>query len=234
MRAGDADESGQHTPVTESRGGHGDAPAYIRLSGVSKSYGSGRTRVEALSGVDLEVRAGEFVIVTGPPGSGKTTLIELVGAMQRPTAGEIVVGGRRLDLLDDRGRLEFRTQNIALAPQRPTLAPTLSVYETVWQVARLRGIADSGSWTREVLDAVGLLEDDLPAAELSTEEQQRLSVARALVKDAPLFLADEPLSAASPDARRGLAATLRRLAREGRTILLVDADTPTADRLVRL
>ena len=82
---------------------------HVRLSGVSKTYGSGRTAVQALREIDLEIDVGEFVVVAGPPAAGKTTLIELIGAIQRPTAGEILVGRRRIDLLDDRGRLDRKS-----------------------------------------------------------------------------------------------------------------------------
>jgi putative ABC transport system ATP-binding protein len=215
-----------------------DDEVHVRLSGVSKTYGSGRTAVQALCEIDLEIDVGEFVVVAGPPGAGKTTLIELIGATQRPTAGEIFVGRQRVDLLDDRGRLEFRTANIALAPQTLTLAPTLNAYETVSQAARLSGVTRPDRRTHAILDALGLQNEiDTPAAQLSDEGQQRLSVARALVKDAPLLLADEPLSAVTVGTRRQVIAALRRLARSGTTIVLTTLETdgtPNADRVIRL
>jgi putative ABC transport system ATP-binding protein len=211
---------------------------HVRLSRVGKTYGSGLTAVQALPEIDLEIDAGEFVVIAGPPGAGKTTLIELIGATQRPTTGQIVVGGQRLDLLDDRGRLEFRTQNVALAPQTPMLAPTLNAYETVSQAARLGCIARPDRWTRAVLAAVGLDDEvDAPAAELSDESQQRLSLARALAKGAPLFLADEPLSATSVRTRQRLLATLRRFVPARTTIVLTAPSTespPHADRVIPL
>jgi putative ABC transport system ATP-binding protein len=212
---------------------------YVSLRGVSKTYGSGRTAIQVLSEIDIDIGAGELAVVAGPARSGKTTLLELIGGSRPPSTGQIVVGRHRIDMLDERGCLEFRTRNVALAPQTPTLAPTLTPYETVWQTAQLRGIAEPDRWSRFLLEAVGLQDDtDCAAAELSDEDQQRLSVARALAKDAPLLLADEPLSAATTETRRLVLSTLRQVSRmRSTTVILTAAETqsvPIADRLIRL
>jgi putative ABC transport system ATP-binding protein len=232
---------------TKDRGGPRISPAgpggpdlesRVRLRAVSKRYGCGPTTVEALREVDLDVRAAEFVAVIGPRGSGKTTLIEVVGATQRPTSGEVLVCGRRIDDLDDRGRLEFRTANIALAPQVPTLAPTLTVHETVVQAARMSRLHRPERKSNVLISAFDLqLEADVLVANLSAESQQRLSVARALAKDAPLLLLDEPLSAAPIDARRRLLAAVPELVPPDSAIVLTTPDTeatPSVDRVVRL
>lgn len=209
---------------------------FVRLDRVSKTYDSGLATVPALDEIDLEVAVGEFVAVCGSRGSGKTTLIELIGGTQRPTTGSILVGGRRFDLLDERGCLEFRTANVALAPQ--TLAPTLSVYETVVQAARTSRTRRPDGWLRTLLASLDLHDAaDLPAGNLSAEGQQRLSVARALAKNAPLLLLDDPLSAADVSTRQRLLAGLRRLAGSGTTVVLTtrdENDARVADRVVYL
>ncbi len=223
-------------PAGARRGAHGEA--FVRLSRVSKTYGSGLAAVQALREIDLEISFGELVAVIGPRGSGKTTLIELIGATQRPTSGEILIGGRRVDLLDDRARLEFRTANVALAPQAPTLAPTLSAYETVLQAARTSRAQRPDQWTHALLEAFDLQDEvDVLTASLSAESQQRLSVARALAKEAPLILLDEPLSATDIEDRQRLIATVRRFARRGSTVVVTaptTESTPSADRVISL
>ena len=212
--------------------------AFVQLRRVSKSYDSRLAAVHALQEIDLEVEVGELVVISGGGGSGKTTLIELVGAAQRPTSGEILVGGRRLDLLDDRGRLEFRTGNVALAPQTPTLAPTLSAHETVLQASRTSRTSRPDDWTRTCLEALDLDKDAaVLAADLSADGQQRLSVARALAKDAPLLLLDEPLTSTTVAARARLLAAVPRLIGRATTVVWTATahdDVPFADRVVRL
>jgi ABC-type lipoprotein export system ATPase subunit len=177
-------------------------------------------------------------VISGSRGSGKTTLIELIGAARRPTSGEILVAGRRLDLLDDRGRLEFRTANVALAPQEPTLAPTWSAFETVLQASRTSHTPRPDGWARTCLEALDLdKEADVLAADLSADGQQRLSVARALAKDAPLLLLDEPLAATGVAARARLLAAVPRLIGRAATVVLTASaqdDVSFADRVVPL
>jgi putative ABC transport system ATP-binding protein len=220
----------------ESRATVGDT--CIRLSRVRKSYGTGPAAVRALRAIDLHVSVGELVAIAGRRGSGKTTLIELIGATQPPTAGEILVCGRRLDLLDDRGRLEFRTANVALAPQVPTLAPTLNVYETISQSARTSPQPRSDRWTHALMEAFELrAETTVCVADLSDGVQQRLSLARALAKNAPLLLIDDPLPAATAKARRHAIALMRQLVRPDTTVVLTTSDRAAAalaDRVVEL
>jgi putative ABC transport system ATP-binding protein len=215
-----------------------EAP-YVQLRRLSKTYGSGHGAKRALAELDVELSAGEFVAFTGPARSGKTTLIDLISARESPTAGEIIVGGRRVDLLDERSRLEFRTADVGLAPQTPTLAPTLTAYETVWQAAHLGGIAQPDRWARLLLRTVGFREHaERLAVELSLEDQQRLSIARALAKDAPLLLVDEPLSGASDEARQLVVSALRRASIERATTVLLATREPRlaacANRLICL
>lgn len=217
-----------HAHVSDSR------DAYVRLSGVGKSYGP----LRVLENLELELHRSELVVVAGRRRSGKTTLIELIGATQRPTSGTIVVGGRRLDLLDDRGLLEFRTANVALAPQVPTLAPTLTAHETVLQGVRLSRARRPERWVRTLLEELALNDQaGVRAGELPAEAQQRLSLARALAKQAPLLLLDEPLAAVNAETRERLLAAARRLSRSEMTVVLTTRETeapPHADRVVRL
>jgi putative ABC transport system ATP-binding protein len=197
---------------------------HVCLDGVSKSFGVGSSAVQALREIDLRVDPGEFVVVLGDRGSGKTTLIELIAAVERPSTGTIVVGPARVDLLDERSRLEFRTSVVGLVPQQPTLAPSLSPHETVARTAALRHVSDPDRLASDLLRTVGLVDEPEPrTAQLSEDEQQRLSIARALATDTPLLLADEPTAPLRPETGRRMHSVLWRLSRERSTTVLLTA-----------
>ncbi len=209
----------------------------VRLDGVTKSYGSGETEVDALRGIDLSVVAGQFIVVLGPSGSGKTTLMNLVGGIESPTAGAITVAGHDLASADDTALTEYRRTQLGFVFQFFNLIPTLTALENVALVAELVGAPEERA--RAALDAVGLGEraDHFPSA-LSGGEQQRVAIARALVKDPPLLLADEPTGSLDLDTGRQVLAALHRACRDGgRTVLLVthnSAIAAMADRVLRL
>ncbi len=158
-------------------------------------YGDGPTAVVALDGVDLELRRGEVVALTGPSGSGKSTLLHLLGAMDSPTSGSVVVAGRDLAGLDDEAASRFRNEHLGFVFQFFHLIPSLSVVENVALPARLGGAtpAEANAKAAALVERVGLggRGDRLPDA-LSGGQQQRVAVARALVNDPALVLADEP------------------------------------------
>jgi putative ABC transport system ATP-binding protein len=227
-----ADE--RRTPGTSGTGG----PSAILLEGVTKTYGSGEVAVHALRGIDLDVRAGQFVVVLGPSGSGKTTLMNLVGGMEPPTDGRITVAGTLLNGLDDAELTAYRRDTVGFVFQFFNLVPTLTALENVLLVAELVGRKDRES-TLAVLRAVSLEDraDHFPAA-MSGGEQQRIAIARAIVKDPPLLLCDEPTGSLDLETGRQVLAVLHRLSREGgRTVLLVthnSAIATMADRVIRM
>jgi putative ABC transport system ATP-binding protein len=213
-------------------------PSAILLEGVTKTYGSGEVAVHALRGIDLDVRAGQFVVVLGPSGSGKTTLMNLVGGMEPPTDGRITVAGTLLNGLDDAALTAYRRDTVGFVFQFFNLVPTLTALENVLLVAELVGRKDRES-TLAVLRAVSLEDraDHFPAA-MSGGEQQRIAIARAIVKDPPLLLCDEPTGSLDLETGRQVLAVLHRLSREGgRTVLLVthnSAIATMADRVIRM
>jgi putative ABC transport system ATP-binding protein len=164
--------------------------ALVALSGVSKVYGSGGSRVVALDRVDLVVGEGEFVVVLGPSGSGKTTLLNVIGALDTATEGAVVVGGVDITRAPRRGLGDFRRRTVSFIFQTFNLFPGLTALENVQFGAEVSG---RGSDAAEVLERVGL-GDRLHSFQhqLSGGEQQRVAVARALATGNPILLADEP------------------------------------------
>jgi lipoprotein-releasing system ATP-binding protein len=171
------------------------ADALVRVHRVTKAYGE-RVLTHVLHGIDLEVRAGEFVALTGPSGSGKSTLLNLIGLLDRPSAGEIELEGRSTAALDERERTRLRARRLGFIFQFHHLLPAFSAAENV----EMPLLADRGRRDPEMreratalLDAVGMSHRrSFPATDLSGGEQQRVAIARALVSSPPLVLADEP------------------------------------------
>jgi ABC-type lipoprotein export system ATPase subunit len=206
--------------------------------GVVKVYGEGRVALRVLDGVDLDVRAGELVAVTGRSGSGKSTLLNIFGALDRPDAGSVEVCGVRLDGAPERSLAPLRRERIGFVFQSFHLLPELTGLENVLLPARLNGRGPALERGRLLVEQLGLGEaaQRLPAV-LSGGEQQRLAIARALVNDPRLVLADEPTG--NLDAESGVAVLrlLRDITDEGRAVLLVTHEheaTERADRVLRL
>jgi putative ABC transport system ATP-binding protein len=161
---------------------------------VTKVFRQGKVEVPALRGVDLEVRAGEFLALVGPSGSGKTTLLNLVGALDVPTSGQLTVLSRRVADLGRGERAELRLRSLGFVFQAYNLVPVLTALENVEFVLELQGAgAERRRRARDVLDELGLAElADRRPAELSGGQQQRVAVARAVAARPRLVLADEP------------------------------------------
>jgi putative ABC transport system ATP-binding protein len=166
----------------------------VMARGVTKAFDSGRHSVWALRGVDLEVKAGEFLALVGPSGSGKTTLLNLIGALDVPTAGELTVLGQRVALLSNHARARLRLMSLGFVFQAYNLVPVLTALENVEFVLELQGVT-TGRRARamEVLTELGLGELAVRRIpELSGGQQQRVAVARAVAARPKLVLADEP------------------------------------------
>ena len=175
--------------------GEGAVPA-VRARGLRKSYrGGGGTELTVLDGVDLDVARGEAVAIIGASGAGKSTLLHLLGGLDRPTAGEVAVGGRRLDRLDGVELAAFRNGAIGFVFQFHHLLREFNAEENVMMPQLIAGM-DRGparERARELLAEVGLSERATHrSTELSGGEQQRVAVARALANRPALLLADEP------------------------------------------
>jgi putative ABC transport system ATP-binding protein len=213
----------------------------VFLRGVTKTYGSGSSRVQALRGVDLEVRLGELLMLVGPSGCGKTTLISVVAAILDHDDGDIIVLDQVLRSMSQREKTRFRGDNIGFVFQAYNLIPTLTVAENVAIPLLILGSRRTAALVRanEVLEAVGLVDklEALPAA-LSGGQQQRVAIARALVNNPRLIVCDEPTSALDADTGRLVMDVLRRNAlSEDRALIIVTHDNRIfsfADRIARM
>ena len=213
----------------------------VRIHGLSKAFGEGDVRVEAVREVDLELARGEIVLVMGPSGSGKTTLLSMLGGLLRPTGGEIWVDGTNIAALPERELPPFRARTFGFIFQDFNLIAALSVRENVEVALNVAGTYGSAARTRakELLAALGLEERlEFPIAKVSGGEKQRVAIARAIANRPALILADEPT--ANLDSRHGAETMrlLRRLANEeGVTVVIVSHDErlrEIADRVLWL
>jgi putative ABC transport system ATP-binding protein len=227
-------------PAKGRRGGRkrGKRSPAIKARRLSKVYGEGETAVHALAQVDLEVGRSEMVAIMGPSGSGKSTLLHLMGALDTPTKGTVSIGRRRFDGLSDGELTLLRRERIGFVFQFFNLLPALTAEENVLLPALISGDRDRGARDRasELLDRVGLADraGHLPG-ELSGGEQQRVSIARALLMDPELVLADEPTGNLDTTSTAEVLRLLRELNRkEGHTIVLVTHDPAAASMAGRV
>ena len=167
----------------------------IKAQGIKKTYNPNTIPVNALKGVDLEIKEGEFTAIVGPSGSGKTTLLNIIGGLDRPSEGYIEVGGKDISQLSDNQLIDFRKNNIGFVFQAYNLIPVFTAKENVEFVMLLQNRSQTERDTRvnELLNAVGLSDKiDKRPNELSGGQQQRVAVARALASKPTFILADEP------------------------------------------
>lgn len=168
----------------------------VKLDSVKKIYQDGEISVKALQGIDLEIAEGEFTTVYGPSGSGKTTMLNLVGALDKPSEGTVRINGSTINELDRNGLALLRRNNIGFIFQSYNLIPVLTAYENVEFALKISN-GNQGNHSREksiqILEQVGLGDMlDRRPNELSGGQKQRVAIARALVKEPRLVLADEP------------------------------------------
>ena len=206
-----------------------------RLSGVTKEYGHGS--VVALRGVDLELGDGEWLAVRGPTGQGKSTLLQIMGGLDRPTRGTVELEGTDLARLPERAVARIRATAIGYVFQAFNLIPTLSAAENVETALVPLGVrgAERRRRVADALAAVGLADrrGHLPA-ELSGGQQQRVAIARALVKSPAVLLADEPTGNLDEDTRDAIMGLLERIWRERHlTMVVVTHDSSVAARAQR-
>jgi putative ABC transport system ATP-binding protein len=170
----------------------GPVQPFVRLQGVSKSYGAGSNQLHVLDGVDLDLRSGETTSLIGRSGSGKSTLISLIAGLMRPDAGHIHIGGRQTDKLDEAGRASLRAERIGVVLQSDNLIPFLTAVENVELAMGFAPGRRPLRRARELLAELGLADrmDHLPR-QLSGGEAQRVAVAVALANEPDLLLADE-------------------------------------------
>jgi ABC-type lipoprotein export system ATPase subunit len=179
----------------------------IQVRGLKKTYKQGRIRVEALRGVDLDIKQGEFVVIIGPSGGGKTTLLHMLGGVDRPTGGSILVNGWSLVGASERELSRYRREHVGFIFQFYNLLPSLNALDNVILPLLARGWGERKAQERgrAALEQVGLLERwrHMPG-ELSGGEQQRVAIARAMVGEGALILADEPTGDLDSTNARGI------------------------------
>ena len=215
-----------------------DASPVYRLAGVSRIYRKGGREIPAVRDLDLEVRAGEWLAVQGKTGHGKTTLLQLLGGLDRPTRGRLDFAGTDLAAATESQVRSVRASSFGFIFQTFNLIPTLTAAENVEAALIPLGIGHAKRRERvgAALDGVGLGDraQHLPA-ELSGGQQQRTAIARALVKEPRVLLADEPTGNLDEDTRDEIIALLDRLWRErGLTLILVTHDSAVARRAQRI
>jgi putative ABC transport system ATP-binding protein len=207
------------------------------LDDVRKRYGNGKAGVDALNGVDLTIDDGEFVAIQGPTGQGKTTLLQLLGGMDRPTGGTVSYDGRDMGRLSERELTRLRAREFGFVFQTFNLIPTLSAGENVETALVPLGVRGSERRERaeKALAEVGLdhRAKHLPG-ELSGGEQQRTAIARALVKSPHVILADEPTGNLDQETRDEIVGLLEELwTTHGVTLVVVTHDDLVAERAPR-
>jgi len=194
----------------------------LELKNVSRYYGEGNARVVALDHVSTVVERGAFLSIMGPSGSGKSTLLNVMGGVDRVSEGEILFDGERFDLLSEEELTAFRRGRLAYVFQQYHLVPSLTVLENVMLPLVFRKSGVDTSRARRVLDRVGLRHRaSHRPSELSGGEQQRVAVARALVNDPALILADEPTGNLDQASGRQIMRLFMELNDEGRAIVMV-------------
>lgn len=223
-----------HTSETSSV----PAKVIVRVEKLTKTYKQGEVEVHALRGIDLEVRAGEFLALTGPSGSGKTTALNLIGGLDEASSGEVAIEGRTLSKLSRSARSHLRRDRIGFVFQAYNLIPVLTAYENAEMVLRLQGTPQDERRKRvlEILKAVGLegMESRRPD-QLSGGQQQRVAIARAIVTEPVVTLADEPTANVDSATAEMLLDTMEQLNRErGATFIFSTHDPRVMKRARRI
>lgn len=205
----------------------------LSASGIIKDYSQ-----RVLHGIDLEVAAGEFVVIMGPSGSGKTTLLHMLSGMDRPTAGTVTLGGRELTELGERELADVRLRHIGFVFQEPHLLQSLDLRDNIVLPGLLAGErprSEIVARAEELMDDIGIasIADHLPG-QASGGQLQRAGICRALINGASVVFGDEPTGALNQAMSQQILDVLSRLNDAGTTLILVTHDPQVAARASRL
>ncbi len=209
---------------------------FVKLEEVSKIYQMGEVQIRAVDGIGFAIDKGEFVIVVGPSGAGKTTVLNILGGMDTATTGRVLVDGQDIAKYSQKQLTAYRREDIGFVFQFYNLVPNLTAKENVELALQ---ICANPLDATQVLKEVGLGErlDNFPA-QLSGGEQQRVSIARALAKNPKLMLCDEPTGALDYQTGKSILKLLQDMCRErGMTVIVIthnSALTPMADRVIKI
>lgn len=209
---------------------------YVVLDQVTKTYQMGEVTIKAADGITFRAKKGEFVVVVGPSGAGKTTVLNILGGMDSATSGSVIVDGTQVDQLKGKKLIQYRREDIGFVFQFYNLMQNLTALENVELALQ---ICKNPRDALEVLKEVGLEErkDNFPA-QLSGGEQQRVAIARALAKNPKLLLCDEPTGALDYVTGKAILKLLQDTCRQKHMTVIVithnSALTPMADRVIRI
>jgi len=201
----------------------------VVMQKLAKYYQSGDTTVKALDGVSLRFPKGQMIAIRGSSGCGKTTLLNLIGAFDKPSSGSIVVDGIDVSHIHGGDEVKYRLKKVGFVFQSYYLIPNMTALENVMLPMELSGVKGSGRETRarELLERVGIdrTRQARRPAKLSGGEQQRVAIARALANDPPIILADEPTGNLDSKTGRRIIELLYSLTREGKTVVIATHST---------
>lgn len=210
--------------------------SYISLNNVKKTYTSGDIEIHACNGISFDIEKGEFAVIVGPSGAGKTTVLNILGGMDSPTAGSITVGGEEIHKMSAKALIGYRRDSVGFVFQFYNLLGNLTALENVELALQIcKDPMDAG----EVLTDVGLKDrlNNFPA-ELSGGEQQRVSIARALAKNPKLLLCDEPTGALDYSTGKEVLSLLQETCKRRQMTVVVithnSAITPMADKVIHI
>ena len=209
---------------------------FVKLQDITKIYKMGEVEIRAADRISFSIQKGEFVVIVGPSGAGKTTVLNILGGMDTATSGKLIVDGEDITLYNSRKLTGYRRQGIGFVFQFYSLVPNLTALENVELALQ---ICKDPLDAKEVLEDVGLGDrlDNFPA-QLSGGEQQRVSIARALAKNPKLLLCDEPTGALDYNTGKAILKLLQNMCRErGMTVIVIthnQALAPMADRLIHI
>ena len=210
--------------------------AVIRMKGIRKVYDTGKVKVEALAGIDLEIGTGELVAIIGPSGSGKSTLMNLIGCLDTPTDGTYELQGRRVAGLKREDLAAIRNRHVGFIFQNFNLLSQITTFENVEMPLLFGGVPTRRrrERVREVLDRVGLADRmEHKPTELSGGQMQRVAIARALAMEPDILLADEPTGNLDTTSGRDIMTLFNELWEQGRTVLVITHDPALARRASR-
>ncbi len=231
-----ADNAVEHRGSARASGGSPVTDPAIRLTGVVKQYGTGRSAVLALRGVDLSLARGSFTAIMGPSGSGKSTFLHTAAGLDTPTRGSVWIGGTDISHMRASRLAKFRREHVGFVFQAYNLLPALSVEENVTLPLRLAGRRVEKPWLDRIIRSVGL--DELRGrrpAELSGGQQQRVAIARALITRPDAVFADEPTGALDSRAGTQVLDLLTQMTRElNQTVVMVTHDPVVASQAERV
>ena len=209
---------------------------FVKLENVRKIYQMGEVEIRAVDGIDFEIGKGEFVVIVGPSGAGKTTVLNILGGMDTATSGKVLVDGNDVAQYTNRQLIGYRREDIGFVFQFYNLVPNLTALENVELALQ---ICKEPLDAKTVLEEVGLGErlNNFPA-QLSGGEQQRVSIARALAKNPKLLLCDEPTGALDYNTGKAILKLLQDTCRnKGMTVIVIthnSALAPRADRVIHI